>query len=278
MRIKLSQQIQGNFPSKKTVGKSFLQALILIANFPVANAQLPAKQVNHQTQFWTSINSTTRISNRWAIIGDFHVRRNNGVKDPSFYLLRVAPQFAVFPNFTVAAGYAHMWIAPSRTDWQAFAREHRLYQQAIFTTKLGQTNLLQRIRNEQRWQQIIVNDMPTGNWRFTNRVRYLISVTIPVSKNEWVPKPVVAEEILIHFGKPVVYNTFDQNRLFLGIRQKLGKNLNFDFGYMNVYQQKYSGYQYDLNHTIRLFFYYTPDLRKGTKEKKPHIITENPGA
>jgi hypothetical protein len=250
---------------------------ILVFSIQLTSAQLPVKEVNHQTQFWTSINSTSRISNRWAIIGDIHIRRNNGIQDPSFYLVRVAPQFAILPNFTVAAGYAHMWIAPTRSDWQAFVNENRIYQQAIFNTKLGRTNLLQRIRNEQRWQQIIIDDKATGKWRFTNRVRYLISVTIPVSKNDWVPKPVVAEEILFHFGKPIVYNTFDQNRLFIGIRQKLSNNLSFDLGYMNVYQQKFSGFQYDMNHTMRFFFYYTPDFRKGQKNKTPSIIVENPG-
>lgn len=256
---------------------TYLSLLALLMGSLQANSQLREREVNEQIQFWTSLNSTTRISDRWAIIGDVHIRRNNGIKDPGFYLIRIAPQFAVLPNFTVAAGYAHMWIAPSHSDWQAYVNEHRLYQQAIFTTKLGSTNLLQRVRNEQRWQQIILDDKPTGNWRFTNRVRYLVSVTIPVSKNDWIPKPVVAEEVLFHFGEPVVYNTFDQNRLFLGIRQKLSQNLNFDVGYMNVYQQKFSGYQYDMNHTFRLFFYYSPDLRKEKKEKAPDIIIENPG-
>ena len=37
---------------------------------------------------------------------------------------------------------------------------------------------------------------------------------------------------------------------------------------MLVYQQKASGYQYDLNHTLRWFFYFTPDLRRG---KSPHL-------
>ncbi|HSK12190.1 MAG TPA: DUF2490 domain-containing protein [Phnomibacter sp.] len=242
-----------------------------------AIAQLPDKEVNHQPQFWTSINSTSRIADRWAIIGDIHIRRNNFVKDPSFYLVRAAGQFAVMPNFTVAAGYAHMWIAPSRSDWQAFVNENRTYQQAIFATGLGKTNLLQRMRNEQRWQQIIVDDKPTGNWRFTNRVRYLVSVTIPVSQNRWVPRAVVAEEILFHFGKPIVYNSFDQNRVFLGLRQQVTDDLSFDIGYMNVYQQKFTGYQYDMNHTFRLFFYYTPDLRKGMRSKQPELIKENPG-
>jgi hypothetical protein len=257
--------------------KGFSFLLVFLLGCQIGFAQLPEKVVNHQAQFWVSLNSTSRISERWAIIGDIHLRRNNFWRDPSFFLIRGAGQYAVLPNFTVAAGYAHMWIAPSRADWQSFVNENRIYQQAIFSTKLGSVNLLQRVRNEQRWQQIIVDDVVTGKWRFTNRVRYLISATIPISQNKWVPRPVVAQEILIHFGKPIVYNTFDQNRLFLGIRQQVTETLSFDFGYMNLYQQKFNGFEYDMNHTLRLFFYYTPDLRKGMRSKQKELIMENPG-
>jgi hypothetical protein len=90
------------------------------------------------------------------------------------------------------------------------------------------------------------------------------------------PKPVISNELLVHFGKPVVYNTFDQNRLFLGIRQQISKPLSFDIGYMNVYQQKFTGYQYDVNHTFRLFFYYTPDLRKNLQPRHPESEVESP--
>jgi len=38
---------------------------------------------------------------------------------------------------------------------------------------------------------------------------------------------------------------------------------------MLVYQQKASGYQYDLNHTLRWFFYFTPDLRKQKSSHHP---------
>jgi hypothetical protein len=70
------------------------------------------------------------------------------------------------------------------------------------------------------------------------------------------PSLVLADEVLLNFGREVVYNTMDQNRIFVGIKQNLNPQLSFDFGYMNVYQQRSSGYQYDMNHTIRLFFYY----------------------
>ena len=75
-----------------------------------------------------------------------------------------------------------------------------------------------------------------------------------------------------HFGEEVVYNTFDQNRFFIGIKKNINPKWSYDFGYMNVYQQKYSGYQYDMNHTIRLFFYLSTSIRK----KAPSEI-ENSG-
>ncbi|HAT80442.1 MAG TPA: hypothetical protein DCS17_03280, partial [Flavobacterium sp.] len=61
------------------------------------------------------------------------------------------------------------------------------------------------------------------------------------------------------------YNTFDQNRFFVGIKQSINSNLSFDFGYMNVYQQKSNGYQYDMNHTLRLFFYMNSSLASAKK-------------
>ena len=64
-------------------------------------------------------------------------------------------------------------------------------------------------------------------------------------------------------------NTFDQNRLFAGIKQRLAPAWSFDLGYMLVYQQKSTGYQYDLNHTLRWFFYVTPDLRKVSSPDEP---------
>jgi hypothetical protein len=43
-----------------------------------------------------------------------------------------------------------------------------------------------------------------------------------------------------------------QSRLFLGVKQALGRSWSFDLGYMLGYQPKASGYQYDLNHTSAL--------------------------
>jgi hypothetical protein len=155
-----------------------------------------------------------------------------------------------------------MWVAPTTAGWKTYSNENRIYEQAQITTKIAKVSLFQRLRNEQRWQQKIANDKTTGQNKFTDRIRYLLSFNIPVFKDPKYPALVVADELCIQFGKEVVYNTFDQNRVFLGIKQKLTKDLSFDLGYMLVKQQKASGYQYDVNETFRWFFYYFPDWRK----------------
>ncbi|KAF2516948.1 DUF2490 domain-containing protein [Flavobacterium zhairuonense] len=247
---------------------------IFILLFPIAvlGQTGQKKEINQQLQTWVSINSVTKFADHWGIIGDFHIRRNDFVSDPSFYFIRGGISYIPNSNVSINAGYAHMWLAPSNPDWSTFADENRIYQQAQLNTKMGNVSILQRLRNEQRWQEKIVDDKPSGDWRFTNRIRYLASFTFRISDNKSWPSMVLSDEILLHFGEEVVYNTFDQNRFFIGIKKTINPKWSYDFGYMNVYQQKYSGYQYDMNHTIRLFFYLNTSIRK-----KVPSTTENSG-
>lgn len=228
----------------------------------VLNSFAQTKTVNNISQSWTSLNTTIRLSNHWGLIADAHIRRTNFLADPNFYFLRTGVQYWFNDHFSITAGIGKMWVAPTTPNWQHFAVENRIYQQVLLTSKLGKVGMLQRIRNEQRWIEKITDDKFTGEYKFSNRIRYLLAFNIPIFNNPHYPSISLSDELMMQFGKEIVYNTFDQNRLFLGIRQPLSKTLNFDFGYMLSYQQKASGTQYDRIHTLRCFFYYSPDLRK----------------
>ena len=236
---------------------------VLLVLLPIlVFGQTPTKkEVNQQTQSWISLNNTLKLNDYWSLVSDFHIRRTDFIKNHSFYIVRTGISYAPTSKIALAIGYGHMWAAPSKPDWNTFSNENRIYQQVQLYSKIGEVTIIQRGRNEQRWQQKIVNDEPVEELRFTNRFRYLVSLNIPVFKKKTMPTLVVSDEIMVHFGKEVVYNTFDQNRIFIGIKQTINPKLSFDFGYMNVYQQKYSGYQYDMNHTLRLFFYYNNGLK-----------------
>jgi hypothetical protein len=251
-----------------------IRSLFYLLNFLpffIHAQQLPPKEVKHLTQFWTSINTTARISDKWYVLADFHIRRNNFLKDPGFYLLRGALNYKLRPNLAVAAGYAHLWQASAFKNNGYYLDENRIYEQAILTHPVGKIKFTHRLRNEQRWTEYTVKDSASGNFRFTNRIRYLIGMRIPVSKNPKFPQIVLADEIMVHYGKSVRYSNFDQNRIFAGIYQPISKTVSLDLGYMYTYQLRTSGYQYIVSNTIRLFFYYTPDWRKHKPgEEKVH--------
>ena len=245
--------------------------LICLIFFLSAEAQ-SEKEIYDQVQFWTSINSTWRFSDRWGAMGDFHIRRDDFIKDPNFYFVRAGGVYWLNDKMSLAGGGAALWLASQSLDGGFnYALEKRIYQQFLWRSVNGRTRFLQRIRNEQRWHEVLDPDGSVNRIRFSNRVRFLFSAAIKVFEDEKKPRLVLSDEILFHFGEEIIYNTFDQNRLFIGMTHRLNKQWSFDFGYMAVLQQKYSGYQYDLNHTIRLFFYLSPDLRKESKsEALPH--------
>ena len=249
--------------------KSGLAPVLCVAALaPPATAQ-SAREINEQTQFWWSVNSTSRISDRFGAVLDFHIRRNNFISDPSFYLLRFGAHSWLGKDLAVTLGYAHNWVAPAEPDWATWTEENRIYQQIQYSNLLGRVRILHRLRNEQRWQQKVENDVLTGENKFSDRVRYLASANIPLSEKDSVPSLVVSDEILLQFGSEIVLNTFDQNRFFVGVKQKLPRDWSFDLGYMLVYQQKASGYQYDLNHTVRWFFYFNPDFTERRRRHDP---------
>ncbi len=248
--------------------------LILITT--LSAAQTPVKQITDNQHVWLSVNSTMRFSDRWGAIADVHVRRTNYIADPSFYFVRGGASYWIADNLSVVAGYGHMWLASVVNGKTAFADENRLYQQILYSSRIGKVGVLNRFRNEQRWRENLSNGQSTGDFSFSDRLRYLISLGIPISKNPKYPQISIANEVAVQFGKPIVYNTFDQIRLFGGIRQGFGKGWSYDLGYMLVYQQGAAGNTYSRNHTVRLFFYYTLDTRRRKPaQETPPLLFED---
>jgi hypothetical protein len=197
-----------------------------------------------------------------GISADVHVRRTNFISNNNFFLFRAGALYYLNKQLTIGAAYGHMWLANQTGATELFSNENRLHQQIVLNCKVGIVQLNQRLRVEERWIQKVVNFIPTNEQRYVTRFRYQLSMNIPVSSNKKIPMLSMADELMMQTGKDIIYNHFDQNRLFAGIRQQVSKSLSFDFGYMHVWQQLLSGNRFNRNRTIRLFFYWQPDLRK----------------
>ena len=225
-------------------------------------AQQKLKQTTNYSQSWGGINTTIRFKNNWGISADASYRANNLFSSEFYTIARVGISYWLNDNVAFTAGYAHQWNAPTIKGWHTTVHENRLYQQVLLTSKIGNITFTNRLRNEERWQAKVVNDTDMHSPTFTNRMRYQCAINIPLTSKKFLPSIILSDELCVQMGKTIVFNTFDQNRAFIGLRETFTKNLYCDIGYSLINQEKSTGYQYDQDHLFRLFFFYNLDLRK----------------
>jgi hypothetical protein len=63
--------------------RNFIAGLFLIISY---SSIAQTKEVRTNLQTWISANTVSRISKHWGALADFHIRRNEFVKEPSFFL------------------------------------------------------------------------------------------------------------------------------------------------------------------------------------------------
>lgn len=240
----------------------FLVLFVFSLSVNILAGQLPVKKVTNLSQTWVGINSLFRLSSKWGISADANYRSNQFFVSDYSGIARVGVNYWATDDIALQVGYAHQWTPPKTTGWHTIANENRLYQQVVVSTKTGNITISNRLRNEERWQEKIVADTNTHSTIFTDRVRYQLMLVIPLTHKQYFPSLVLSDEVMLQMGKTIVYNTFDQNRAYIGIREPFSKHLSCDIGYLLTDQQKSTGYQFERDHACRIFFFYNLDVRK----------------
>ncbi len=100
--------------------------------------------------------------------------------------------------------------------------------------------------------------MLLDGYDFNVRFRYRLQASYQL-RDEKAKMPTtikVFDELMINVGNTILYNQFDQNRIYIGIEQGLHQNLSIELGYLYWYQQKASGYQFFDRDIIRFTIYH----------------------
>jgi Protein of unknown function (DUF2490) len=223
-------------------------------------------------QAWFGVFNQTRFSNKWGSWTDVHMRlKNDFIKEPSQFLIRVGPTYYLNDNVRFTVAYNFVNFFPDETHPNISIVEHRPFQQIQWYTKFPKSRMMQWIRLDERFRQNIKSNGTLGEgFNFNWRVRYNYILFLPLSKKGLAPgsiQAVLNDEIMFNFGKNIVYNSFDQNRLFAGLAYQVSPEAHVQLGYMNVFQQLASGNHYKSLNCIRAFYFHNFDLRKKEKNK-----------
>jgi hypothetical protein len=228
-------------------------------------AQSTGKTINHRDQVWLGYFNQTRLTNKFGFWVDIHYRQTDNFIDRPFqFIFRPAVTYFIKDNLRFNLGYAYVDHFPAKgakTSWP----EHRVWQQIWWNQKFPGLTMLQWLRLEERFNRKIASDVLQDGYNFNYRLRYNVAFFIPLKGKDLVAKtPFVAvtNEAFLNFGHKIIYNTFDQNRFFVGLGYQFTPQLNAQLGYMNIFQQEASGNTYTITHAIRLFVFHSIDLRK----------------
>jgi hypothetical protein len=225
------------------------------------------KSIVREEQMWFGVFNQTRLSKRWGTWSDIHFRLKNGfIQDPSQFLIRLGPTFYFSDNVRFTFAYNLVNHFPDENHPEFSVVEHRPFQQLQWYSRFPKTRLMQWIRLDERFRpKLTQSGKLAGGYDFNWRLRYNYAFFIPLTKKGLNPGSLqflINDEIMFNFGKKIVYNYFDQNRLFAGLVYQFTPESHVQMGYMNIFQQQSSGNKYRSLHCIRLFYSHNINLRR----------------
>ena len=255
--------------------KVYIISLILsclILALPRSYGQTPTKQVTEREQFWLGYFNQTRLSDKFSVWLDVHARRNDFFDRWAQTIVRPGLTYHLSDHTRFTAGYAYISSWPASETEETVRPEHRPWQQINWSGRSKKLQTNQWVRLEERFNRNIANDKLQDGYHFNFRARYMIALMVPLKGDfiePGVPFLVLNDEVHVNFGKEILYNYFDQNRLFAGVGYPFAKNLNAQLGYMQVFQQLPAGNRYFKTHALRLFVFHTLDFRKKDSTELP---------
>lgn len=243
------------------MNKPILLLFLLIFSIGVS-AQV--KIVDQREQTWFAYFNQTRLTNKSGIWADIHLRMNgNFLDENALNIGRLGYTYYITDQVRATLGYAYV-VQYSHTTAAPNIPEHRPWQQIQWFEKKSWFTMMQYVRLEERFRRKVAAGELISDYDFNYRVRYNMSFTIPLKGKQVAPKVpfiFINDELHVNFGKEIVNNYFDQNRLFVGLGYQFTQHLNAHVGYMNVFQQLPATNTFRNINAIRLFVFHNLDFR-----------------
>lgn len=238
---------------------NFIKAfLFFILARTVITAQTQ-KNIDHQNLLWTRYYNQVEINPKWSIHSEFDNRVFLDSIVQNLFVIRVQGRHKISEQVELGAGIVYFSVATQVPEVNLGFNipEYRLQQDLTWKKNWSKIVINQRFQIEERFfQNADRQGLTTGTtffWRFRYRLQGEYTFW---RKEKRYLKAIVYDEIMINAGKNTVYNSFDQNRVYVGLQYGISSDVAVELGYMNSFQQRATGIEYFDRNIIRLSIYH----------------------
>jgi hypothetical protein len=217
------------------------------------------KNIDHQNLLWTRYYNQVEINPKWSIHSEFDNRVFLDSIVQNLLVIRVQGRHKISEQVELGAGIVYFSVATQVPEVNLGFNipEYRLQQDLTWKKNWSKIVLNQRFQIEERFfQNADGQGLTTGTtffWRFRYRLQGEYTFW---RKEKRYLKAIVYDEIMINAGKNAVYNSFDQNRVYVGLQYGISSDVAVELGYMNSFQQRATGIDYFDRNIIRLSIYH----------------------
>lgn len=225
------------------------------------------KKVRHQQQLWYGYYNSLTFNEKWSVKSEIQERHFINPTAQHQLLFRADLEYKFVENWNVLFGGAFFLQSPNDPNSESDLMVPELRPNIGFNNKQQYSflSVCHRYKAEARFFHDIENGELTGGYRFSNfRFRYQLGFDIPLLKEKIILK--LKDEIMLNVGNKIVKNTFDQNRIYLGVNYVLNPSFSVEAGYMNWFQQQKSSVDYYNRNIIRFSLYHNLILKKKNHE------------
>lgn len=222
------------------------------------------KNVSHTNQQWFQYYNKWKFAEKITCLSDGSFRMKDCFTETSLMLLRAGCAYSVTKNIAISGGPA---ITLSYFNNQLSRMEIRGWQEFNFSPEYNSVTLGNRFRLEERYFKKIRSNEIQPNYNFNYRLRYRFLLSLPLDRDKFGEKRFslnVGDEIFINFGREIIYNTFDSNRIIAGLNYQLNKSCSIALTYVNQFSQSKARNNFEESNI--LWFSFTRNIERD-KEK-----------
>ncbi len=233
--------------------RSIVIILMLFIGTPYVHGQ---KQFTRENMEWLQYYQVLKLNDRFLLKTDGGYRWRNTFQNNSQYIIRTGLGYRFGDRNSLSAGFAHLGFFKEDT-LRTF--EYRPYQEFGMNDIYIKLKIQHRFRIEERFFQTI----STGSTSFNFRFRYRLFMSYSLFR--WEKQELMlnlGDEIFLNAGKDIVYNVFDQNRLFAGMAFKFNKDIAVSLTYTKEVGASNAPNSYKNNNIFWLGIKHRIDLKK----------------